>query len=326
MNAFVKIAASAVLALSQLAAHAADAFPSRPVTIIVPYSAGGPIDALMRGVAERLRQAWKQTVIIDNKPGANEIIGAVALAKGAPDGYTLLASTESTILLNPLLYKKLPYDPSRQFTNVSLLARSPLVFTVPASSPVNSIEEFVALARKRQAEPMRYGSTGIGGPTHLPFESLAHDNKIALTHVPYKGGMPVMQALLAGEVDAGTIGSSMIEQHVKSGKLKALAVSADARLASLPGVPTFSETGVRDINATYILGLMAPAGTPDAIKARIARDIREVLLSPEFQSKNLEPFGFQAVGSSPAEFDDYLRREVPTQKRRVELSGVQLEL
>lgn len=326
MKLLSKLLACAAVALVSGATLAQDGYPAKPVTIIVPYSAGGPIDALMRAMAEELRREWKQTVVIDNKPGANEIVGAVSLVKAAPDGYTLMASTEAAILLNPLLYKKLSYDPTKQFANVSLLAKSPLVFTVPTSLPVDTMKQFVDYARSKKSAPLRYGSTGVGGPTHLPFESLTHDNEIALTHVPYKGGMPVMQALLSAEVDAGTIGSSMIEQHVKSGRLKALAVSADKRLASLPNVPTFAESGIKDINATYILGLVAPAGTPPAVMGKIAQDMRKVLQNAEFQTKNLEPFGFQAVGSDPAAFSDYLRKELPAQKRRVELSGVQLEM
>lgn len=326
MKFLLKLLIATVVASAHVAAFAADVFPSKPVTIIVPYSAGGPIDALMRSVAVELRKEWNQSVVIDNKPGANEIIGAVSLVKTQPDGYTLMAATEAAILLNPLLYKKLSYDPSKQFENVSLLARSPLVFTVPATLPVDNMKQFVEYAKNRKSKPMTYGSTGVGGPTHLPFESLMSDNEISLTHVPYKGGMPVLQALLAGEVDAGTIGSSLIEQHVKSGKVKALAVSADRRLPSLPNVPTFAETGIRDINASYILGLVAPTGTPLQTMTKISGDIRKILQSPEFQKKNLEPFGFQAVGSDPASFTEYLRKEMPAQMRRVKLSGVQLEM
>ena len=307
-------------------AGAADVFPSRPVTIVVPYSAGGPIDAFMRALAEGLSAQWKQPVLIDNRPGANEIIAADLVARSAADGHVILAASESALLLNPLLYKKLPYDPGKQLASVSLLVKAPLVFTVPASSPVKTMKEFISYARDRRSNPVPYGSQGVGGPPHLAFSTLMRDHSIELLHVPYKGGVPVMQALLSDDIGAGVIGATMMEQHVKSGKLKGLAVSAETRLPSLPDVPTFKELGIHDIHADYFTGLVVPAKPPVAVIDKIARDSRTVLMKPDFLAKNVEPFALVAIGSTPKEFLDYLKSDLPVQAQRVKDSGVQLEL
>ncbi len=325
MNTFFRMAGALLLGTVALATVAQEAFPSRLVTLIVPYPPGGAVDTFARALADGLKQEWKAGVVIDNKPGSNEVIGATALAKSKPDGYTLMASTEAASILNPLLFKKLPYDAGKDIAPVSILVRAPLVLAVPAQSPASTLKEFIDMARARAANPVRYGSAGAGGTGHLPFIQLASDHQLQLLHAPYRGAGPLLQDLLGGHIEAGLLGSAVAEPHIKAGKLKALAVTADKRLASLPMVPTYQELGVPDINTTFIVALSAPAGTPTPVLEAIAQAARKVVFQAEFQAKTLNPFGFVAVGSDPAAFDAYIRKERPLQQRRVEVGGISLE-
>lgn len=325
MTPWKQLLGGMALATCALAALSQEVFPSKPVTIIVPYPPGGAVDTFVRALADGLKLEWKAGVVTENKPGGNEVVGASALAQARPDGYTIMASTEAASILNPLLFKKLPYDPEKQLTPVSILVRAPLVLAVPASSPANTLKEFIDMARTRAANPVRYGSAGAGGTGHLPFIQLASDHQLQLIHAPYRGAGPMLQDLLGGHVEAGLLGSAVAEPHIKSGKLKGLAVTADHRLASLPMVPTYKEAGVPDINATFIIALSAPAGTLAPVVDAIAKAARKVLQNPEFQAKTLNPFGFVAVGSDAATFADYIRREVPVQKKRIDVGGVSLD-
>jgi tripartite-type tricarboxylate transporter receptor subunit TctC len=326
MKTLTSILGGVALAVCALAAVAQDAFPSKPVTIIVPYPPGGAVDAFTRALGEGLKQEWKAGVVIENKPGGNEVIAASALAQARHDGYTIMASTEAASILNPLLFKKLPYDAEKQIAPVSILVRAPLVFAVPASSPANTLKEFIDMARARASNPVRYGSAGAGGTGHLPFIQFGSDHQLQLIHAPYRGAGPMLQDLLGGHVEAGLLGSAVAEPQIKSGKLKGLAVTAERRLPSLPMVPTYQEAGVPDINSTFVVALSAPAGTPPRVIDAIAQAARKVLQNPEFQAKTLSPFGFVAVGSDAATFADYIRREVPVQRKRIEVGGISLEM
>lgn len=306
--------------------QAQETFPSKPVTLIVPYPPGGAVDTFARALADGLKQEWTAGVVIDNKPGGNEIIGATALAKARPDGYTIMASTEAASILNPLLFKKLPYDAAKEIAPVSILVRAPLVLVVPSSSPANTLREFIDMARARALNPVIYGSAGAGGTGHLPFIQLASDHQLQLIHAPYRGAAPMLQDLLGGHIEAGLLGSAVAEPHIKSAKLKGLAVTADKRLASLPMVPTYQELGIADINTTFIVALSAPAQTPSQVIDAIARAARKVLQNPEFQSRTLNPFGFVPVGSDPASFEAYIRREIPVQKKRIEVGNINLDM
>ncbi len=325
MKPFAKLAA-ALVSLTVAGTAPAQSFPNKPVTIVVPYSAGGPVDNFVRGLTPKLSEMWKQPVVVMNKPGANEIIGADFVAKSAPDGYTLFAGTEAALTMNQHLYKKLPYSPEKDFTEVSRLVALPLVFFVPKNSPANTLKEFIAIAKKASTtKPMTYGSSGAGGIAHLPMAMFTHNENLTMVHVPYKGAAPLIPEVIAGQIDAAVLGVSVIEQHVKSGMLKALAVSADARSAALPDVPTFKELGVKDINAVFNIGLVAPRGTPPALIEKIANDTNRVVQSSDFKKKYIDAFSYVAVGSSPAEFKDFLARDRKIQGERVKLSGVSLD-
>lgn len=326
MKKLIRLVAGMAVAACALLAQAQESFPSRVVTLIVPYPPGGAVDAFARAFAEGLKQDWKAGVVIENKPGANEVIAASALAKAKPDGYTIMVSTEAASILNPLLFKKLPYDPDKEIAPVSILVRAPLVLAVPANSPANTLKEFIDQARARANNPVRYGSAGAGGTGHLPFIQLASDHQLQLIHVPYRGAGPMLQDLLGGHVEAGLLGSAVAEPQIKAGKLKGLAVTADKRLASLPTVPTYQELGVADINTTFIMALSVPVGTPAGVVDAIVQAGRKVLQNADFQTKILSPFGFSAVGSDAATYGDYIRKQLPIQKKRIDAGGVNLEM
>lgn len=324
MKKLLKFALPLAAAVAMHAA-VAQSFPAKPVTIVVPYAPGGPVDNLTRALGLQLQKTWGQPVVVLNKTGANEIIGAEFVAKSAADGYTLFAATEAALTMNPHLYRKLPYDAQKDFTPISRLISVPMVFFVPQSSKANTLKEFVQLARQSKDKPLSYGSSGAGGIVHLPLAMFAKQENLDMVHVPYKGAAPLIPDVIAGQIDSAVLGVSVIEQHVKSGKLKALAISSAQRSVALPDVPTFKEAGIKEIEAVFNIGLVAPAGTPAAVVEKVAADARRILLSPEFRKINIDAFSYVAVGSSPAEFAAFLARDYKVQGERVKTSGATLD-
>lgn len=313
-------------ALGQAQPAAGNSYPNKPVNIVVPYAAGGPVDNLARALAIRLNKAWSQPVVVLNRTGANEIIGAEYVAKSAPDGYTLFAATEAALTMNPHLYKKLPYNAQKDFAPISRLISVPMVFFVPQNAKANTLQEFIAQARQAgKNKPLTYGSSGAGGIVHLPLAMFAKQEGLEMVHVPYKGAAPLIPEVIAGQIDAAVLGVSVIEQHIKGGKLKALAVSSETRSVALPDVPTFKEAGVRDIQAVFNIGLLAPAGTPAPLVEKISADVRRALLEPEFRKTQIEAFSYVAVASTPAEYRDFLARDYQVQGERVRTSGASLD-
>lgn len=320
------VAAAAAFLPALASAQTLAAFPAKPVNIVVPYAAGGPVDNLARALAMRLNKTWGQPVVVINRTGANEIIGAEFAAKSAPDGYTLFAATEAALSMNPHLYKKLPYNPQKDFAPISRLISVPMVFFVPQNSKANTLQEFIAQAKQAgKTKPLTYGSSGAGGIVHLPLAMFAKQEGLEMVHVPYKGAAPLIPEIIAGQIDAAVLGVSVIEQHIKGGRLKALAVSSDARSVALPDVPTFREAGVRDIQAVFNIGLLAPAGTPAPLVEKISADVRKILLEPEFRKTQIDAFSYVAVASTPAEYRDFLVRDYQVQGERVRASGASLD-
>jgi tripartite-type tricarboxylate transporter receptor subunit TctC len=318
------------LALALLVAAAspgalAQTFPMKPVTIVVPYAPGGPVDNLVRALGTKLHKDWGQPVLVLNKSGANEILAAEFVAKSPADGYTLFAATEAALTMNPHLYKKLPYNPEKDFTPISRLITVPMVFFVPQNSKANTLKEFVQLARSAKDKPMSYGSSGAGGIVHLPLAMFVKQENLDMLHIPYKGASPLIPEVISGQVDSAMLGASVIEQHVKSGRLKALAISADTRSAALPDVPTFKESGVKDINGAFNIGLVAPVGTPPAVVEKIAGDIRKIMMAPEFRSTQIDAYSYVAISSTPMEYRDFLARDFKVQAERVKVSGATLD-
>ncbi len=301
----------------------AQPYPSAPVRIIVPYPAGGAADGLARVIAAKLSDAWGQRLIVENRPGGNTLIGMDLVAKAVPDGYTLLLSSDQSLVMNPHLYDHLPYDPVKDFEPISHLASVAQALCVHESVPVHSVQELIRLAKSKPDE-LTYGSTGVGSTTHLNTELLKSTAGIELRHVPYKGGGQAITDLVGGQISLMIIAVSLVEPHVKSGALRALAVAGRQRSPLLPDVPTFAEAGLSGYEAQPWFGLLAPAGTPKELVARISRDTVGVLRMPELQG-TFRTQGMDLVGSTPEEFADFMKVENIKWKKVIQQIGVKLK-
>ena len=300
-----------------------EAYPSRPVRIIVPFGAGGP-DTIARVVGQRLAAQTGQAFIVENRTGANGIVGTEAVAKAPPDGHTVLLVSAS-FAVNPSIYKKLPYDTLGEFAPVTnVCALDAFIFTVNPSVPVQSVEELIALARKPGSK-LAYGSPGIGNTIHLAgalFNARAGTN---LLHVPYKGGGPAITALLGGEIDAMFANASLALAHIKAGKLRALGVTGRSRLPYLPDVPTMAQAGVKgmEFDAGWF-GMFAPAHTPAEVVSKLHGEVRAALGNEQVRER-LQAQGFIPVGNSPAEFKAYVDSEIKAYAEMVRLAGIEPE-
>ena len=316
----------AVGALTSIAglAMAATPYPVKPVRIVVPYAAGGPVDSLARALAVGLSAAWGQPVVVDNRPGANEIIGATNVAKSAPDGYTLMLATDPTLSLNPYLFKKLSYDAQKELIPVTRVAVSNMALVVPNALPVNDLKEFVAYAKSHPGK-LSYGSSGVGNGTHLSVAQFARDNGLQMTHVPYKGLAPTLQDMLSGSIQAAVGAVSVIAPFAQDGKLKVLGVSGPKRASILPSVPTFTEAGYPQFEASFYFGIVAPAGLEPEIRTKIAADVRKIAAHPEFRAANLDKFALDSVLDTPSEFEAFLARDRAAAQAKIDASGAQLD-
>ncbi|MFM9885746.1 MAG: Bug family tripartite tricarboxylate transporter substrate binding protein [Burkholderiales bacterium] len=299
-------------------------FPNRPVRFVVGYAPGGAVDIMARAVAQKLGETWKQSVVVDNRPGASEFIAAEHVAKSAPDGYTLFVATEIGLEVNPLLYSKLPYDPKRDFVPVTRLLEGPMMFAVSPGVPATNMKEFIAHA-KSQPGKVNYGSSGLGGQVHLSMAYLAKATGIELVHVPYKGSAPAVQDMLGGVVHSTAAPASLLGPHVLAGKLRAIGVAGDKRVKFLPDVPTLREQGYADLDASWALAIVAPTGTPLALRSKIAADVRHVIKEPKFEDEQFDKFGYIAVGDTPEQFADFLVKNLPKQTARVQAANVKLD-
>ena len=276
----VAAAALALCAAAPAAFAQTPAYPSRAVTIVVPFAPGGGTDIAARAVATRLQQKWGQPVIVENRGGAGGLVGADQVAKAKADGYTLLVGNLGTQSINPALYKKMPYDADKAFAPVALICELPFVMLVRPTMSEKSVQEVVAKA-KTQPGKYTFASSGPGGSPHLTGEMLQIAAGVKLLHVPYKGGGPAMTDLMAGHVDM--LFASALESvgFVRSGKLKAMAVTGKTRLPMLPEVPTVAESGFPGFDSGSWVAMLAPAGTPQAIVYKVSADVREIVNSPE---------------------------------------------
>ena len=294
---FVVAAALLVVAVS---ADAQTAFPTRQVTVIVPFPPGGGTDTGARIVAQKLAIKWGQPVVVENKGGAAGQIGAEAAAKAKPDGYTLLMGNIGTQAINPSLYAKLPYDPDKAFAPISLVAELPLAMTVNPSVPAKTAKEFIALA-KSQPGKLSYSSSGAGGAPHLAAEMFKESTGTYILHVPYRGGGPAVSDLLAGHVQLSFMTVLEASGHIKAGKLRALAVTSEKRVSALPDVPTLAEAAIPGFNSISWIGLLAPAATPKDVIERIATDVQAVLADDEVKRRIVELGGVPRA-TTPSEF------------------------
>ena len=300
-------AALAFAALALPAAHG-QIYPAKQIRLVVPYPAGGGTDFFARTVAVQLSQQMGQQIIVENRPGAATIIGAEAVAKSAPDGYTLLLGDTATFAVNPSLYKKLPYDPQKDFAPISLTGRFALLLVVnPASIKADSISELIEQAKKNPSK-LDYASPGPGSPHHLAMELFMQRAGVQFTHVPYKGAGPAIQDLLGGRIPLMFLDLAAGGPQIKAGKLKALAVASDKRIAALPELPTLGESGMPGFEAWAWQALAAPAGTPADIVAKLNAEYRKAIGTPEIRQKMIDA-GIDPLQSSPEEVSAYVKSE-----------------
>lgn len=281
----------------------------KPLRLIVPFTPGGSTDILARALAPRLALALGTQVVIDNKPGAGGSLGAAEAARAAPDGNTLLMGHIGTLAVNPAIYPKLAYDPVKSFVPVAFVARVPNVLVVPAAAPVRTLKEFVERARASPGK-FSYSSGGNGSAAHITFEYLKLKTGLFLLHIPYRGTAPSVTDLLGGQVEATFTGAPAVLPHVRSGRLRALAVSSAQRMATLPEVPTVAESGYAGFEADQWYGVVAPAGTPAALVARLNIEINKALALPEV-AQQLAVEGAVPVPTTPASFGALIAREIP---------------
>ena len=301
----------------------AQAFPSKPVKLVIPFPPGGSLDAVGRAIADKLTQMWGQSVVVDNKPGAGGNIGADFVAKSAPDGYTVVMGALSTHAVNPSLYPKMPYDAVKDFAPISLVAITPNVLVVNPSLPVNSVKDLIAYAKANPGK-LSFGSGSNGSAGHLAGELFKVDTGTDMVHIPFKGGAPALQALLAGDTQLmfDNLANSM--QQVKAGRLKALAVTTEKRSALVPDLPTMAESGVPGFDISTWFGIMAPAGTPPDVIAKWNTDLVKVLNSPDMRER-MTAQGAEAAPDTPAEFSAFIARELAKYARIVKASGAKVD-
>ena len=295
------------LAAAGPAAFAQDAWPARPVTIVVPFPPGGGTDTGARIIAEQLGRKWGQTVVVENKGGAAGQIGADFVAKARPDGYTILMGNIGTQAINPSLYQKMAYDPSRAFAPITLVAELPLAMMVHPAVPARSVKEFIALAKSEPGK-LSYSSSGAGGGPHLAAEMFKDATGVFILHVPYRGGGPAIADLLAGHVQTSFMTVLEASGLIKSGKLRVLAVTSDKRVRALPDVPTMAEAALPGFSSISWIGLLAPAGTPREIVEKVAADVRDLLTKDDVKEK-LVGLGAVPAGTSPAQFTSLIEND-----------------
>jgi len=301
----------------------AQGYPAKPIRIVVPFPPGGATDILARAVAQKLTDAWGQAVVVDNRPGAGGNIGSEIVAKAAPDGYTLEMGTVGTHAINASLYAKMPYDHVKDFAPVILVAGVPNVLVVNPSLPVSSVQELIAYAKANPGK-LNFASSGNGTSIHLAGELFKVMAGVQMTHIPYKGSAPALQDLIGGQVQLMFDNLPPSLPHIKAGKLRALAVTSATRSSALPDTPTIAESGLPGFEASSWFGVLAPAGTPPAIIARLNAEIGAWLASAEAKEKMLA-LGANIGGGSPEDFARHIAAETAKWQKVVKASGAKVD-
>jgi tripartite-type tricarboxylate transporter receptor subunit TctC len=314
-----RVLAGALASFAPLAWSQPGNYPDRPIRLIVGFAPGGPNDVMARIFGQQLSQNLGQPVVVENKPGAGGVIGSDAVAKAAPDGYTLLFAS-APLVMAPALQAKMPFDTAADLVPVTKVAESPMVLMVPAASRFKTAKELIEFARSQPGK-VNYGSGGIGSTPHLTTEMLAVLTGAKFTHIPYKGGGESIKALMAGEIDVLIDSVTSTGGALQSGRVRALAVSAPKRLAKLPAVPTFAELGYEKFQMTHWVGVLAPARLPSAILARVRAESVKAVRAAEVKQK-LAELGAQPVGDSPEAFGDFIRTELARWKQVVKSANI----
>ncbi|MBI4204146.1 MAG: tripartite tricarboxylate transporter substrate binding protein [Betaproteobacteria bacterium] len=312
-------------ALAWLPAHAqkAPAYPTKPIRFVVPYPPGGTTDIVARGIAGKLSERWGQQVVVDNRGGASTIIGAELVAKAAPDGYTILLATQTTLSINPQLYPRLPYEPVRDFAPITPVVYFPYVIGAHPSLPATSIKELIALA-KANPGTLAYGTPGTASTNHLAGALLESMAGIKLLHVPFKGSGPAMTAVLGGQVQLIITGAATVLPHAKSGKAKILAFAAEKRHPNWPDIPATGEAGLQGYRGGTWFSVVTRAGTPQPIVNALNREIVAILATPDLKDR-FTAIGFDIHTSTPEEFARFINTDMARTAKVIQTAGIRLE-
>ena len=317
---WIRIAALAILTVASTAALA-QGYPSRPIRIVVGFPPGGGNDIIARLVGAKMQESWGQAVVIENKPGANSIIAAEFVAKAAPDGYTLLVNATGGMSLNPVIYTQLPYDSLKDFVPISMVGVFPLVLVVHPSVPARSVRELVAYAKANPGK-LNYsaGSTSFEVATEMFKQMTGTD----IRHIPYKGSAASINAVLAGDVQMTIVDTPPLVPHVKSGRVRALAVTSAKRAASMPDLPTLAEAGVRGYDMALWIGLFAPAGTAPEVTSKLTAEVARVVRLPDVRQR-LVDMGVEPLGNTSREMADWIKKEIARFGPVVKAAGIKAE-
>jgi tripartite-type tricarboxylate transporter receptor subunit TctC len=323
MHRRTAFAVACALALTCSLSVAQPAYPAKSVRIVVPYPPGGTTDLLARVLASKLGEKFGQSFTVDNRAGASGAIGSVAVAKSPPDGYTLVMATISSHGINSALNKALPYDPVTDFAPITLAASTPNVILVNADMPAKTLPELLAIARAQPGK-LSFGSTSAGGSPHMSVELLKMMAQLDMVHIPYKGGGPMLTDLIGGQIPVGVDNLPSSMPHIKSGKVRALAVTTAKRWPGTPDIPTVAESGVAGYEASAWFGLLAPAGTPKAIVDLLQRSVADIVREPAV-AQRLTEMGAEPVASTPEAFGRQIAAEIDKWNKVVAATGVKVE-
>ena len=323
MGTMQRIVVIALFCGSAAGTALAQTYPSKPIRMVVPYPAGGGSDLMARSISKKLSEKLAQSIIVDNRSGATGMIGTDIAAKSPADGYTLLLGSVAEVALNVAVYRKMPYNPERDFAPITLVATSPLVLAVHPSLPARSIREFIALAKKRPHE-IGYATAGEGSPHNVAGEWMKLLARIDITHVPYKGGGPQLVDLMGGHVHSGFLALPIIAPYLKNGRLHALAVTSPKRSGAIAEVPTLDESGLRGFDVSQWWGILAPAGTSPDIRTKLSTEITAIVMLPDVKAM-MAGAGADPVGSTPDHFRDYIRAEIAKFKRIVSDTKISIQ-
>ncbi|WFU19615.1 tripartite tricarboxylate transporter substrate binding protein [Bradyrhizobium sp. CB3481] len=313
-----------MITVASISAASAQDYPSRTIKIVVPFPAGGPLDMTARLLAEKLALSFKQAFVVENRPGASGNIGTDAVAKAEPDGYTLLFVLDTPLTAHPTLYAKLPFDPVRDFEPISAVARFSLTLVVHPSVPVASVTEFVAYAKSKD-RPLLYGSGGgRGDPGHLTMEYFRQHAGFEAIHVPYKGNAEVVMGVVGGQILAGFLATPGVAQVAREGRLKALAISSGQQTSFMPDVPTVAESGYPGFEARFCMVMLAPKGVPEPIRARLEREVRHAMQSPDLQAR-LQAQALEPIGSTGAEASELLKSASERWRTVIKTSNIRFD-
>ncbi len=315
-------AAGVAIAVASVAATA-QTYPDRPLRFIVPFVPGGATDIMARTIAAKVNEAWRQPVVVDNRAGGGGAIAAVLAAKSPPDGYTWFIGTISTLATNVAAYRKLPYDPLRDFDPVTVTAITPFFIVVHPSVPAATLAELIAAAKARPGK-INYGSSGVGGGAHLTVEYFKMTAGIDLFHIPYKGAGQITTELIGGQIQLAFSQPPSAVPHVRAGKLRALATTASKRVSALPEVPVMAEAGLPGFEANSWQGIVLPKGTPPALTEKILAEVRRILATPEMRER-LAVEGSEPGGMAPADFRRHMEREIAKWTRVVQATGLTID-